>query len=80
MNRSDLENEIKKLYHIVDDVNDISYGVLEENLSKDDIANALDGVAVMTEIRIQRVLDTFMEVAYIKNGNDNFTNNNESYE
>ena len=59
MDRFKLENQITGLHSIVDSINDISYGVLETDMDKDDISNALDGLAVMVDIKIQKLFDTF---------------------
>lgn len=61
MDRFDLENEIMKLHTIVDSLNDISYGVLECDMDKDEIANALDGLAVLTEVRLNKLFDIFKQ-------------------
>ncbi len=61
MDRFDLENEIMKLHTIVDSLNDISYGVLECDMDKDEIANALDGLAVLTEVRLNKLFDVFKQ-------------------
>lgn len=61
MDRFDLENEIMKLHTLVDSLNDISYGVLECEMSSDEIANAIDGLAVITEIRLNKLFDVFKQ-------------------
>jgi hypothetical protein len=72
MDRFDLEEQITKLYSLVDSINDISYGVLEGNLSTDEISNALDGLAVLTEVKIKKLFDVFTQV----HGLDQYNNNN----
>jgi hypothetical protein len=62
MDRFDLENAIHKLSNIVDDLNDLSFGVVEADMSKDEIANALDGLAVMTDIKLKKLFDVFIQV------------------
>jgi|LakMenEpi03Aug12_release.lakeMendotaPanAssembly.Ray.scaffolds.fasta_scaffold2468781_1 hypothetical protein len=72
MDRFDLEEQITKLYSLVDSINDISYGVLEGNLSTDEISNALDGLAVLTEVKIKKLFDVFIQVHEL----DQYNNNN----
>jgi hypothetical protein len=62
MDRFDLEDRINKLHNIVDDINDLSFGILEGGMSKDEIANALDGLAVMTEVKLKKLFDIFIQV------------------
>lgn len=65
MDRFDLENRITELYSIVDSLNDISCGVLEHDLSKDDTCNAIDGLAVVTKLKIEKLFDTFTQVFFL---------------
>lgn len=67
MNKFDLESRIMELYSIVDALNDISYGIIESDLSKDETNNAVDGLAVITKMKIEKLLDTFTEVYYSDN-------------
>lgn len=61
MDRFDLEEQIMKLHSIVDSLNDICYGVLECDMDKHEIANALDGLAVLTEVRLNKLFDVFKQ-------------------
>lgn len=61
MDRFDLEEQIMKLHSIIDSLNDISYGVLECDMDKGEIANALDGLAVLTEVRLNKLFDVFKQ-------------------
>lgn len=62
MDRFDLENHITNLHSIVDTLNDISYGILEGNLDKDETVNAIDGLAVITKLKIEKLFDVFTQV------------------
>ena len=62
VNRFDLESKISETYNFVDRLNDISYGVLEMEMTNDEVANALDGLAVLLKIHTNRLFDTFVEV------------------
>lgn len=67
MDRFDLENKITELHSIVDAMNDISYGILEGDMSNDDTVNAIDGLAVITKLKIDRLFDTFTQVFHLDN-------------
>lgn len=62
MDRFDLENRITDLHSIVDALNDISFGILEADLDKDETVNAIDGLAVITKVKIEKLFDTFVQV------------------
>lgn len=62
MDRFDLESHITNLDSIVDSLNDISYGVLEGNLDRDETANAIYGLAVVTKLKIEKLFDVFTQV------------------
>lgn len=62
MDRFDLEEEINDTHNFVDRLNDISYGVLELGMTNDEIANAIDGLAVLLKIHTQKLFDTFARV------------------
>lgn len=65
MDRFDLENRITELYSVVDSLNDISYGILEGDLSRDETANAIDGLAVVTKLKLEKLFDTFTQVFFL---------------
>jgi hypothetical protein len=71
MDRFDLETHITNLYSIIDDLNDISYGVLENDLSKDETVNAVDGLAVITKLKIDKLFDVFTQVFELDQHNKN---------
>lgn len=62
MDRFDLEDRITNLHSIVDALNDISFGILEADLDKDETVNAIDGLAVMTKLKIEKLFDVFTQV------------------
>ena len=62
MDRFDLEDKINHTYNFVDTLNDISYGVMEGNMTNDEIVNALDGLAVMLKLHTQKLFDIFVRV------------------
>ena len=62
MDRFDLESKISETYNFVDRLNDISYGILEMEMTNDEVANALDGLAVLLKVHTNRLFDTFVQV------------------
>lgn len=62
MDKFDLETKITELYSLIDSMNDISYGIIEGNLSRDETANALDGLAIVTKLKLEKLWDTFIQV------------------
>lgn len=69
MDRFDLEIKITDTYNFIDRLNDISYGVLELGMTNDEIANAIDGLAVLLKIHTQKLFDTFAQVHKLDNYN-----------
>lgn len=61
MNIFDLENHVINLRSVVDSLNDISYGILEGDFTKDDTVNAVDGLAVLTKAKIDKLLDFIIQ-------------------
>jgi hypothetical protein len=59
--RFDLESKITDTYHFVDHLNDLSYAVLENNLTEDEIANALHGLAVLIKVHSDKLFQVFSE-------------------
>ena len=59
--RFDLESKITDTYHFVDHLNDLSYSVLENNLTEDEIASALHGLAVLVKVHSDKLFQVFSE-------------------
>ena len=72
MDRFDLEDRITNLHSIVDSLNDISYGIIEGEFSKDEAANAVDGLAVLTKVKIEKLFDVFTQVFELDGYNKSF--------
>jgi hypothetical protein len=62
MDRFDLENNINNFYNFVDNLNDLSYAIMESDLEKDEIVNALDGLAVLIKCHTSKTFETFTKV------------------
>jgi len=80
MDRFDLEDHISNLHSIVDSLNDISYGILEGEFSKDQTVNAVDGLAVLTKVKIEKLFDVFIQVFKLDQYNNSFCNTQFNYE
>jgi hypothetical protein len=58
----DLEQEIMKAWHVVDDIQLLYENVMETDMSTDDIANVLLGLESIYNMRFQKVFSLFDEV------------------
>jgi hypothetical protein len=63
--RFDLETDITNLHSIADDLDTLASAVLETDLDKDDIVNAVIGLAVMTRLKVDKTFDTFKAVLHL---------------
>jgi hypothetical protein len=59
--RFDLENEISALYNFAENLGTLSEGVLEQDLSKDEIVNAIEGLRVMLSLQANKLFDTMTQ-------------------
>jgi hypothetical protein len=59
--RFDLESKITDTYNFINHLNDLSYAVLENHLSEDEIANALHGLAVLVKVHSDKLFQVFSE-------------------
>lgn len=60
--RFDLENKINKTSIFADHLRDLSSSIIEHDLSKDEISNALEGLAILIESHEQNLFDTFVQI------------------
>ena len=58
----DLEQEIMNAWHVVDDIDLLNENVMETNISRDEIANALVGLESIYNMRFIKLFDVFEEV------------------
>ncbi len=59
----DLEQEIIKAWHVVDDIQLLNENVMETSMSTDDIANALLGLASIYNMRFQKTFRAFEDLS-----------------
>jgi hypothetical protein len=62
MDRFDLEDQIMKSDNIADELEMIACGILEEQLTLDELANALIGLAIIHRIRTKNLFECFKNV------------------
>lgn len=62
MDRFDLESKISRTSIFADHLRDLSYSILEHDLTTDEITNAIEGLAVLIESHERSLFDTFIQV------------------
>jgi hypothetical protein len=60
--RFDFEQQIQKCWIITDDIADVAEGILEHDLDKDQIVNALTGIGQLYELKFNKLWDLFEDV------------------
>lgn len=68
--RFDLETEISMLYNFGDQLGSLSEGILEHNLTNDDVVNVLEGLKVLIHLHTNKLLDTMSQCFKLDNYND----------
>jgi hypothetical protein len=59
--RFDLETEIMGLHSFIDNLGTLSEGILEQDLSNDEVVNALEGLRVMLSLHTNKLMDTMSQ-------------------
>ena len=59
--RFDLENEISALYNFAENLGTLSEGIMEQDLSKDETVNAIEGLRVMLSLQTNKLMDTMTQ-------------------
>lgn len=62
MTTFDLEQEIMNAWHVVDDIKLLNENVIETDMSRDEIANALIGLESIYDMRFQKVFNIFEDL------------------
>jgi len=60
-NRFDLENEINTLYSFSNKLSLLSEGILEYDLSNDEVVNVIEGLRVTLDLQTQKLHDTMSQ-------------------
>lgn len=74
-NRFDLEDEIITLYSFSQQLETLNEGILEYDMNKDDIVNAIEGLRVMLELHTKRMMDTMCQCFKLDNYNNQTLDN-----
>ena len=69
-NRFDLEEEISSLYNFSDQLGTLSEGILEHQLTHDEITNVLEGLKIMLNLKTQKLFDTMCQCFNLDQYND----------
>jgi hypothetical protein len=59
--RFDLENEIMALNGFADNLATISEGILEHDLSNDEVVNAIEGIRILLQLQSNKLMDTMCQ-------------------
>jgi hypothetical protein len=59
--RFNLEDEISALHNFADNLGTLSEGIMEQDLSKDEIVNAIEGLRVMLSLQANKLFDTMTQ-------------------
>jgi len=59
--RFDLESKITDTYNFVTHINDLSESVSNRSLSEDEIANALNGLAILLKCHSDKLFEVFTQ-------------------
>jgi hypothetical protein len=65
--RFDLEDEISTLYTFAKQLETLNEGILEYDLSTDEISNVVEGLRVMLELHAQKMNDTMCQCFKLDN-------------
>jgi hypothetical protein len=57
--RFDFEQQIQKCWMITDDISDVTEGILEHDLDKEQIVNTLMGIKQLYELKFNKLWDLF---------------------
>jgi hypothetical protein len=64
MSRFDLEQQIMDCWHIIDDVKILNEYILESDLTKDQISNALLGLEEIYQMKFDKLFRTFEKLVH----------------
>lgn len=66
MSRFDLEQQILKCWHVVDDLELLEELILDRNPTTDELANIVLGLKSIYKLKFEKCFDTFEKVVFIK--------------
>ena len=65
--RFDLETNITNLYNVTEDLDLLLENILEYDLAVDDAANAILGIRIMLDLRLNKLFETYKAVFELDN-------------
>jgi len=65
--RFDLENDILALHNIADDIDVLAENIMNNDVTTDEIVNALIGLGVMARLKINKSFETFKDALKLDN-------------
>lgn len=68
--RFELENEIASTHNFGSHLRDLANAVIDESIGVDELANALEGIAVLIDVHAQKMYDTMCEVLDLNEWSD----------
>lgn len=68
--RFDLENEITTTHNFASSLRDLSNAIIDESIGIDELANALEGIAVLIDVHAQKMYDTMCEILGLNEWSD----------
>ena len=71
--RFDLENEISFLYNFGENLKTLNEGVVEHDLSNDEIANTIEGIRILLDLHTKKLFDTMTQCFKLDGYNDRKT-------
>lgn len=72
MDKYDLEQKISETHNFVDHLNDITYGVLETQMTNDEIADAIHGIAILLKLHTEKMFDLYKKTFNLDEYRDDF--------
>jgi hypothetical protein len=60
--RFQLETDITNFHGVADDIDLVCEGILEHDMSTDEVVNALTGIAALLRLRSEKAFETFVSV------------------
>lgn len=77
--RFDLENEISTIHTFADQLGILSEGILEHELSNDDIVNVIEGMRVMLNLHAQKLHDTMSQCFRLDEYKNSYLSSSEDF-
>lgn len=77
--RFDLENEISTIHTFADQLGTLSEGILEHELTNDEIVNVIEGMRVMLNLHSQKLHDTMSQCFHLDQYRDSYLKSSEDF-